>query len=232
MSVEATTVVLHHSKAEGSAKLVLWGIANHHSDAGSWPAISTLAKYANIKERRVQQIIRQLADMGEISIDEQGGYGEGQYKTNRYHILLQCPPECDGTLNHKTGVQSVTSGVHSVTSGVQSVTVRGAIQSHSGVQPIAPEPNKNLIEPLLVPAKGAHRLPKDWKPSSETLSVMAEHFPNIDLKLEMHKFKDYWAAATRSAMKKDWDAAFRNWIRNAAKFQAEKEPTTIKRRIF
>ena len=128
MSAEAVTVVLHHSKAEGTAKLVLWGIANHHSDHGAWPSIATLAKYANIKERRVQQIIRELAAIGEIAIEEQGGLGQRQYKTNRYHILIQCPRDCDGSLNHKTGVQSVTN--------------RGAIQSQTGVQPTAPEPNK------------------------------------------------------------------------------------------
>lgn len=135
MSAEAVTVVLHHSKAEGTAKLVLWGIANHHSDHGAWPSIATLAKYANVKERRVQQIIRELAAMGEIAIEEQGGLGQHQYKTNRYHILIQCPADCDGSLNHKTGVQSVTS--------------RGAIWSPPGVQHTAPELNKELNKNLL-----------------------------------------------------------------------------------
>lgn len=128
MSAEAVTVVLHHSRAEGSAKLVLWGIANHHSDQGAWPSIATLAKYANLKERRVQQIIRDLVALGEIAVEEQGGFGNSQYKTNRYHILIQCPADCDGSLNHKTGVQSTD--------------FRGAIQSQAGVQPTAPEPNK------------------------------------------------------------------------------------------
>jgi hypothetical protein len=135
MSAEAVTVVLHHSQAEGSAKLVLWGIANHHSDHGAWPSIATLAKYANIQERRVQQIIRELAETGEIAIEEQGGLGQRQYKTNRYHILIQCPADCDGSLQHKTGVHSVTN--------------RGAIQSQTGVQPTAPEPNKELNKNLL-----------------------------------------------------------------------------------
>lgn len=134
MSAEAVTVVLHHSKSEGTAKLVLWGIANHHSDAGAWPSIATLAKYANVKERRVQQIIRELALLGEISIEEQGGLGQRQYKTNRYHILIQCPSDCDGSLQHKTGVQAVTD--------------RGAIWGTSGVQPTAPEPNKELNKNL------------------------------------------------------------------------------------
>jgi hypothetical protein len=136
MSAEAVTVVLHHSKAEGTAKLVLWGIANHHSDSGAWPSISTLAKYASVTERRVQQIVRDLVALGEIAIEEQGGLGQHQYKTNRYFILLQCPEDCDGSLQHKTGVKSEVT--------------RGEIQSQSGVKPVSPEPNKELNKNLTV----------------------------------------------------------------------------------
>lgn len=130
MSAEATTAVLHHSRAEGSAKLVLWGIANHHSDMGAWPSVATLAKYAAVTERRVQQLLRYLQSIGEIQIEAQAGFGNNQYKTNRYHILIQCPADCDGSLQHKTGVKS----------GV----VRGEIQSQSGVKPASVELNKEL----------------------------------------------------------------------------------------
>lgn len=231
MSIEATTAVLHHSQAEGTAKLVMWGIANHHSDAGAWPAISTLAKYARVSERRVQQIIRELEDMGEISIDEQGGFGT-QYKTNRYWILVQCPEDCDGSLSHSTGVKSGVPGVKSEDSGVKSGVIRGEIQSQSGVKPVSPETNKETNKNLEGGTKGAHRLPKEWKPSPESLTAMADHFPWVDLKLETHKFRDYWQAATAGAMKKDWDAAFRNWIRRAAEWQKPKETETPRRRVF
>jgi hypothetical protein len=208
MSAEAVTVVLHHSQSEGTAKLVLWGIANHHSDQGAWPSIATLAKYANIKERRVQQIIRELAASGEIAIEEQGGYGLHQYKTNRYLILLTCPGDCDGTLQHRTGVQSVT--------------VRGAISDgqgcnleSSGVQPTAPEPNKNLKKNLMLTS---YRLPEEWQPKENDIRIMKEHFPSIDLKLETHAFRDYWASVAGARGKKaDWDATWRNWIRNSYK---------------
>jgi hypothetical protein len=208
MSAEAVTVVLHHSQSEGTAKLVLWGIANHHSDQGAWPSIATLAKYANIKERRVQQIIRELASSGEIAIEEQGGFGQQQYKTNRYLILLTCPADCDGTLQHRTGVQSVT--------------VRGAISDHqgcnlesSGVQPTAPEPNKNLKKNLMLTS---YRLPDDWQPKENDILLMREHFPSIDLKLETHAFRDYWRSVAGARGKKaDWDATWRNWIRNSYK---------------
>jgi hypothetical protein len=139
MSAEAVTVVLHHSRAEGTAKLVLWGIANHHSDAGAWPSISTLAKYAAVSERRVQQILRELAQIGEIAIQEQGGLGQGQYKTNRYHILIKCPEDCDGTMQHRTGVKFRASGV-------KSGAARGEIRSPSGVKPASPEPKEEPKE--------------------------------------------------------------------------------------
>lgn len=214
MSAEAVTVVLHHSQSEGTAKLVLWGIANHHSDQGAWPSIATLAKYANIKERRVQQIIRELAASGEIAIEEQGGYGQHQYKTNRYLILLTCPNDCDGTLQHRTGVQSVT--VRGAISDIQ-----GCNLESSGVQPTAPEPNKNLKKNLMLTS---YRLPEDWQPKETDLLLMKEHFPLTDLKLETYAFKDYWKALPGAKGKKaDWDATWRNWIRNSHKRSKPKD---------
>lgn len=218
MSAEAVTVVLHHSKAAGAAKLVLWGIANHHSDAGAWPAIATLAKYSSVSERRVQQIIRELVELGEIAVEEQGGLGQHQYKTNRYHILIQCPADCDGSLNHKTGVKSGASAV-------QSSAVRGEAQSQSGVKPISPELNKELNKNLMLTS---YRLPDDWQPKDDDIRVMSEHFPEIDLKLETHAFRDYWRAVPGAkGRKSDWDATWRNWIRNSFKRSKGKaKPTT------
>jgi hypothetical protein len=225
MSAEATTAVLHHSKSEGSAKLVMWGIANHHSDSGAWPAIATLAKYASVSERRVQQIIRHLADMGEIRIEEQGGFGT-HYKTNRYWILIQCPQDCDGSLQHRTGVKAEVTGVKS---GV----MRGEIQSHSGVKPVSPEPNKNLIEPIKANTREkAHRLPEDFKPLEKNWDEMAEHFPWVDLKKETHHFIDYWLSVPpNKATKTDWQRTWRNWIRTASKFGKPVESSKPRNKI-
>jgi hypothetical protein len=214
VSAEAVTVVLYHSKAKGAAKLVLWGIANHHSDHGAWPAISTLANYAGVTERRVKQIIRELVTLGEIHVQEQGGFSNHQYKTNRYHILIQCPADCDGSMNHRTGVKPV-SGRGEI------FDIRGEISSTSGVKPTSPEPNKepnkNLIEP-------STRLPENWQPKESDIQVMRNHFPAIDLKLETHAFRDYWQSVPGAKGKKaDWDATWRNWIRNAHKRSKPKQ---------
>lgn len=84
----------------------------------------------------------------------------------------------------------------------------------------------NNIKNTRESTKGAQRLPADWKPKEESVAAMVEHFPWVDVKLETHKFRDYWASATKSALKKDWDAAWRNWIRRAAEWKKPEQPRT------
>lgn len=132
MSVEAITVALNHSRAKGSTKLVLIGIANHHSDNGAWPSVKTLAGYANLSERRIQQALQELVDLGELAIEPQAGGGYQQYKTNRYWITLSCPAECSGFPGHK--------------SGVKPASLRGEAGFVSGVKPVSPEPLRETEE--------------------------------------------------------------------------------------
>ena len=104
MSVESLAIVLHHSRARGTAKLVLVGIANHDGDGGAFPKIATLAKYANVHPRRVMEALKALGELGEIIIHQNDG---GTARTpehvrpNLYELVLECPPECDRTKNHR-----------------------------------------------------------------------------------------------------------------------------------
>jgi hypothetical protein len=53
-------------------------------------------------------------------------------------------------------------------------------------------------------------------PSQELIAQMRQECPTIDLKAEHLKFTDHWKAKTgRDATKLDWNATWRNWIRNA-----------------
>lgn len=162
MSAEAVTAVLHHSNTKGAAKLVLWGIANHYGDGGAWPSNTTLAKYAGITERRVQQITKELEASGEIAIEEQGGFGQGQYKTNRYWILIQCPTDCDGSLNHNSGVKFSASGA-------KFSAIRGEISDNSGVKPASPEPifNKPNVKPNKETEEALKQFKAVWPKSCE-----------------------------------------------------------------
>uniref|UniRef100_UPI0004625092 hypothetical protein n=1 Tax=Leucobacter chironomi TaxID=491918 RepID=UPI0004625092 len=158
MSVESLALALHHSRAKGSAKLVLIGIANHDGDGGSYPATATLAKYAGFegwdaepeddtpeakkaaKKRRenakkaAREAVRKLEALGEVEVITNGGVqGKPEHeRTNLYRILLVCPPECDRSAQHRLvdNSESDPRG-HSPAPGPQPRTPRG----HSPAEP-------------------------------------------------------------------------------------------------
>jgi hypothetical protein len=144
MSVETLAIVLNHSQASGTDKLVLIGIANHDGDGGAWPSIATLMRYANVSDRTVQRAIEHLVAMGELAVEVQGGgQKDARYRTNRYRVLVRCPQDCDGSRNHRSrGDVDVTPD----NPGVTSTTPRGDAGDVSGVTPTSPEP---FLEPSI-----------------------------------------------------------------------------------
>lgn len=104
MSIESMSLVLHHSKAKGTAKLVLMGIANHEGDGGAWPSVATLVRYANSDRRSVQRAIQKLVDMGELQVLKQKGGNDitpSALRPNLYRVKVFCPYTCDRTSQHK-----------------------------------------------------------------------------------------------------------------------------------
>jgi hypothetical protein len=105
-----------------------------------------------------------------------------------------------------------TQHSHAVSHGVR----------HDPPDPTRPDPthvvvpNGTTTPEKILPRKRGQRLEPGWIPSEETRILMAEQCPGIDLRAEHAKFTDYWTAKTgRDATKLDWDATWRNWIRNA-----------------
>jgi len=194
MSIQVMQAVWQHSKAEGRARLVLLAIADHQGEIGAWPSISTLAKMVNASDRSVQRDIQELVELGELTVEVQNAPTNRQYKSNLYWVNLS------GVTDLASGVTEMYSGVTDDASGVTAGGVR------------------SITKPLLKPLLNSYRLPDDWQPKENDILLMREHFPSIDLKLETHAFRDYWAAVAGARGKKaDWDATWRNWIRNSYK---------------
>jgi hypothetical protein len=57
-------------------------------------------------------------------------------------------------------------------------------------------------------------LPEDWTPTESHAALASEH--DLDLVAERAQFEDHHRA--KGSTMKDWDAAFRTWLRNAAKW--------------
>jgi hypothetical protein len=157
VSVESIAIALHHSRATGAAKLVLVGIANHDGDGGAWPSVATLARYAGIDARNVRKAIQRLEDLGEIRRHVQAG-GTAQTPEHRrpnwYAFLLECPPQCDRTRQHKTRNHGRLEAPPAVpvdggtpASG-EDASVRGPLT------PASPEPSSN--QPIPDDIESAH----------------------------------------------------------------------------
>lgn len=74
------------------------------------------------------------------------------------------------------------------------------------------------------PGRG-YRLPLDWKPGLQLLTWAKERHPSVDAGLQTEKFVNHWqAAAGSNAAKRDWDAAWRNWIIHAEEWSAPRKP--------
>lgn len=138
-------LALHHSRAVGTTKVVLMGIANHHGDGGSWPSLSTLADYANIDRSNARKHVAKLESMGEIRRHVQAGgtrLTADHERPNRYDILLRCPADCDGTTAHRTRRKASKLGpapLVDVAPGADSPP--GRIDTPGGVADSTPEPS-------------------------------------------------------------------------------------------
>lgn len=204
--------VLHKSKASPRAKLVLLGIANHEGDNGAYPSIKTLATYANASERSVKRDIQELVSLGELSVEKQAAPVNNQYKPNLYWVTLS------GVTDRASGVTAEVTGVTGESrleaSGVTGEVSRG---DSVGTQNLINLNKESSIDKSSLSTKTkASYLDPFFEPRQESWEAMHEHFPHIDLKLETHSFIDYWTSKTgKDAMKKDWDATWRNWIRSA-----------------
>lgn len=60
------------------------------------------------------------------------------------------------------------------------------------------------------------RLSADWQLTPELAQWSVTERPGFPVMTEAAKFRDYWTAKTgKDATKTDWDATWRNWVRNA-----------------
>jgi hypothetical protein len=147
MSIEALSMVLNHSKAVGSQKVVLLGIANHlgpDATEGAWPSQKRLSDYSNMSERGVQKCIDKLVSSGELRVEVAAGHSRNQYKPNRYWITIECPPDCDRSMSHRGGELPYSEGRTPVPPGTNAGTVRDEPQFVLTVIEPLEEPSENL----------------------------------------------------------------------------------------
>ncbi|EJF83595.1 DUF1376 domain-containing protein [Bartonella rattimassiliensis] len=81
-------------------------------------------------------------------------------------------------------------------------------------QPLIHEQASVLKRAKRVKADRGCRLPADFEPDYDF--ALTEGLPPERVKVEIAKFRDFWnAKAGKDASKRDWQATWRNWVRNS-----------------
>jgi hypothetical protein len=69
--------------------------------------------------------------------------------------------------------------------------------------------------------KRGSRLAQDWFLNKSMGEWASQERPDIDVRLVAEQFKDYWVAQPgQKGVKLDWDATWRNWVRNTKAVKA------------
>lgn len=90
-----------------------------------------------------------------------------------------------------------------------------AVRWLSSIKPVAEAPAPPAQRKGGSGAKGT-RLPEDWELPEDWYAWAKQSRPEIDIRLEADKFKDYWLSKSGSnATKICWKRTWRNWIRSA-----------------
>ena len=105
-------------------------------------------------------------------------------------------------------------------------------ESHAPVTESRPVPSRpvplttDVVSERRAPGKPkrASALPPGWQPDEAVATAIRAELPDIDLAAEHRKFCDHFTANGKPM--KDWNAAWRNWMRRATQFA----PTTRRTR--
>ena len=68
-------------------------------------------------------------------------------------------------------------------------------------------------------SKRGSRIFEEWAPKQTTIEGISKELPQVDQEAELRKFIDHFLAAPgQKGVKLDWDATYRNWVRNSIKY--------------
>lgn len=230
-------------------KIVLLKLADHadHDGKNAWPAVERVAHESGLSKRTVQRILAGLAVEGIIAVEKNAVGGRG--KTRHYRIDVDqakrlhplAPYESDRTSRPAASSGPKKNDTESpISSGKgDNGDPKGDSQNTKGCQSLSPEPSltvqrtvhreaatesdqgRPFVEQETAEAKRAVQLPTHWEPDAQTVCwARGEAFDDEAIERELARFADH--ARTKGRACRDWNAAFRNWLRKAQDYDAER----------
>lgn len=164
--------------------------------------ISTAVKHLIAAGITGDALVRAIEEMesNQVSVDSEVIVNKRQARNKRYYERL------------KTSEKHLNKTIETVSDGDALPPSPVPLSSPPTPPPIIPQ------TPSTIPAKNrATRLSPEWQlPAAWGRWAIAEGYPEPTVRLEAQKFRDYWISKSgKDATKVDWEATWRNWMRNS-----------------
>lgn len=237
MSIEALSHVLNTKVGDPTRKLILLGYANHaHRDGtAAWPAVQTIADYADCSTRSVQRHLRTLVVDGFLREGDQALVSH--LRRDRRPVVYDVSMSDADRLawadsgrgdNLSPGSRGDTGDADEA-HGVTPVTPRGdtAVSPEpSGNRPSSSEPSTPSLRSGGQRQKPETTIPDDFEVTQQMrdwFSAQPWHGAVTHPGVETQNFIDH--AKARGSKYRDWPAAWRTWMRNSGtKYAAQARP--------
>lgn len=176
-------------------KLILLAVADWANDEGlAWPSIAQLAKKTGCGERTVQRTLRTAEQSGLLKRYENPGKG-CSYRINPSHAGTPATEAPAPETTHTPATLAPNTPVYTIPQKATPSSVRAKTRSTGA----------------------ACRLAGDWKPTRFTDGTIArqiiDHRGQDWAKRALESFRNHWHAANGpNARKRDWQAAWGNWV--------------------
>lgn len=227
MSLKAIIWVMEEAPVENHGELaVLYALADRADDNGhaAWPSQEWLSYRARCTDRTVRNHLSNLEDRGVI---ERGDYRLVEhFPRNRRPIVWNLNMSL--TRPEKWRPENISGrkiltprpeNPDTLTGKSEQLDRKGVSDKPSLNPPRTIQEPRGARKEKTQPSERGTRLPENWQPPIETNNNLGEKYPHVDLDEELEIFRDYWAAKTgKDAVKRDWVATWRNWVRRTSKW--------------
>lgn len=186
--------------------------------AGSWSAnyLTDGEVHANIVRRfgGTSEAIQELVD-ADLWLDN--GDGTYQFKdwSDYQPVKADVEAERAAARERMRQVRAQKKGIKLPPKGAENVQANTSRTSEE--VRVTPTQSQSLSQSPPVVSRSV-RLPDGWHPRDAHKKFAAEN--NLDIEIEAANFRDHAQANDRR--QKDWDAAFRMWLRKSTEFQARR----------
>lgn len=227
----------------GTQKLLLHTLASFMNASGDscYPSVERLAACSSMARETVIRQLKQLRKMGWIKVGLHG-FSKQKWRRHEYSIgwpngLVSARKGGDsesprvGEGGDPQSPPKPSKVVILSQEGGDPECGKVVTQDHPNTPVTSPEeepgtaregaPDATTDEERKKPtgsssAARGQRLPDDWAPGTDLLAWARKRFPDVDAQAETEKFSDHWRAQPGARGRKaDWDATWRNWIRNS-----------------